>query len=88
MALWMVMTVGLLVSAAWAYRRRQALRPQQQMWPAQQGHPAQTPTVRGVFPSGVGLPMQLGAGPTPLAVHPHARHQLVPRHLGPSDEAL
>ena len=88
MALLMVMTICLLVSAALEYRIRQALQVQQETFPDQNGQPVQTPTMRGIFHYFVGIHVLFGAGVKPLVLHLNAQHQLVLRLLGAAYEAL
>jgi transposase len=55
MALFMVMTICLLVSAALAYRSRTALKEHRATFPDQKGKRIQHPTARWVFPYFVGM---------------------------------
>jgi hypothetical protein len=88
MALLMVMTLCLLVYAALESRMRQALQVQQETFPDQKGPLVQTPTMRWIFHSFVGIHVLLGAGAAPLVLTLNAQHQLVLRLLGVAYEAL
>jgi transposase len=55
MALWMVMTICLLVYAALEYRLRKALKDQEATFPDQKGKRMQNPTARWVFHYFVGI---------------------------------
>jgi transposase len=88
MALLMVMTGCLLVSAALEYRMRQALSAQQETFPDQKGRRGANPTARGVFYAFVGSHVLLGATREPLVLNLQADHQLILRLLGTVYEAL
>ena len=68
MARLMVMTVCLLVYAAWEYRIRQALKAHHATFPAQKGTPVQTPTARWGFHDLVGIPLRSVSGQGPLVL--------------------
>jgi transposase len=88
MALRMVMTVGLLVYAALAYRSRQALGTNQETFADQQGRPVQKPTAQWVFHYCVGIPVLLGVGERPLVLHLKDQHQRLLKLLGAAYEGL
>jgi transposase len=83
MALFMVMTVCLLVYAALESRIRTALRDHGATFPDQQGTPTQTPTARWVFHDCVGIHVRLIPGPwDDRVVHLTEAHQSLLRLLG------
>jgi transposase len=89
MALWMVMTVCLLVYAALESRIRTVLKDQGATFPDQQGQPTQTPTARWVFHDFVGIHVRLIPGQwASLVVHLTEAHQSRLRLLGKPDERL
>ena len=82
MALWMVMTVCVLVSAALEYRIRQALKSHDATFPNQKGQPIQNPTARWVFQYVVGIHLRLIPGQWPLTLNLTEEHQQRLRLLG------
>lgn len=83
MALLMVMTVCLLVSAALASRIRTALKAHGATFPDQKGKPTQTPTARWVFHSFVGIHVLRIPGQwDSLVVNLTEAHQSLLRLLG------
>jgi transposase len=88
MALLMIMTVCLLVYAAWEYRIRQALKAQEATFPDQKGQPVQNPTARWVFHYFVGIHLLLKAGEWPLVLNLTEEHQHLLRLLGTPYEKL
>jgi transposase len=83
MALFMVMTVCLLVYAALEYRIRTALKEHDATFPNQKGNPVQNPTARWVFQYVVGIHVLLIPGQwSPLVVHLTEEHQSLLRLLG------
>jgi hypothetical protein len=78
----MVMTVCLLVYAAWEYRLRTALKARQATFPNHKGQRIQTPTARGVFQSLVGIPLRLMPGAWPLVRNLTETHAHLLRLLG------
>jgi transposase len=89
MALLMVMTVCLLVYAAWESRIRTALKDHGATFPDQKGKPTQTPTARWVFHDFVGIHVWLIPGQWDyLVVHLTEAHQSLLRLLGKPYELL
>jgi transposase len=89
MALFMVMTVCLVVYAALESRIRTALRDHGATFPDQQGQPTQTPTARWVFHDFVGIHVRLIPGQwDDLVVHLTEAHQSLLRLLGKPYELL
>lgn len=88
MALLMVMTVCLLVYAAFEYRIRQALKEQGATFPNQQGQPVQNPTARWVLHYLVGIHLLRLPGQWPLVLHLTEVHQQLLRLLGKPYERL
>jgi transposase len=82
MALFMVMTVCLLVYAALEYRIRQALKDHGATFPNQQGKPVQNPTARWVFHDFVGIHLLLIPQQWPIVVNLTAEHQHLLQLLG------
>ena len=82
MALWMVMTLCLLVDAALESRIRQVLTDQEATFPDQQGKRLQQPTARWVFHDFVGMPLRCQAGQWPMVLTLTADHQPLRRRLG------
>jgi transposase len=83
MALFMVMTVCLLVYAALEYRIRTALKEHGATFPDQKGQPIQNPTARWVFHYFVGIHVLLIPGQwVPLVVNLNEEHQVLLRLLG------
>jgi hypothetical protein len=82
MALLMVMTVCLLVSAAVESRIRQAWKDPDATVPTHTGHPGQNPTARWVFPYVVGIHVLLIPGEGPLVLNRAEAHQRLLRLLG------
>jgi transposase len=83
MALLMVMTVCLLVYAAWEYRIRQELKNHAATFPDHKGKRIQHPTARWVFQYFVGLHMLCQAGQWPMVLNLTEEHQHLLRLLGP-----
>jgi transposase len=75
MALFMVMTVCVLVYAALEYRIRQALKDHEAMFPDQQGKPLQNPTARWVVHDFVGIHLLCQAGQWPIVLNRTEAHQ-------------
>jgi hypothetical protein len=69
MALFMVMTVCLLVYAALEYRIRKALKDHDATFPDQTGKPLQNPTARWVFHYFVGIHVLCQAGQRPIVLN-------------------
>jgi len=82
MALWMVMTVCLLVYAALEYRIRQALQDHNATFPNQHGKPVQNPTARWVFHYFVGIHVLCIPGQWPLVLNLTEEHQRLLQLLG------
>jgi transposase len=82
MALFMVMAVCLLVSAALEYRIRQALNAHEATFPDQQGKRIRHPTARWVWQSFVGIHLLCQAGPWPIVLNLTEAHQHLLRLLG------
>jgi transposase len=82
MALLMVMTVCLLVYAAWEYRIRTALKDPEATFPNQQGKRLQHPTARWVFHDFVGIHLLCQAGQWPIVLNLTAAPQHLLRLLG------
>jgi transposase len=85
MALFMVMTVCLVVYAAFDYRLRKALKDHEATFPDQKGNPIQHPTARGVCHSFVGIHILLIPGHRPLGLNLTEEHQRLLRLLGKPD---
>ena len=81
-ALRMIMTVGLLVYAALAYRMRTALKDHGAPFPDQTGQPPQTPTARWVFPDFVGIHLLCIPQQWPIVINLTEEHQHVLQRLG------
>ena len=80
MALCLVMTVCVLVSAAWVYRIRHARQDPGATFPHQTPHPVQNPTARGVFHDCGGMHLRLIPHHWPIVIHLTEAHQhLLPR---------
>ena len=75
MALFMVMTVCLLVDAALEYRIRQALKDHGATLPNQTGNPVQNPTARWVFHAFVGIHLLRIPQQWPIVVNLTEEHQ-------------
>jgi transposase len=75
MALFMVMTGCLLVSAALEYRIRKVLKDQGRTFPHQKGTPGQNPTARWVFHDFVGIHVRLIPGQWPVVLNLTEEHQ-------------
>ena len=82
MALWMGMTVCLLVYAALEYRIRPALKDHEATFPDQKGKPIQNPTARWVFHSLVGIHLLISPGQWPVVLNLTEDHQRLLRLLG------
>ena len=82
MALLMVMTVCLLVSAALEYRIRHALRVHNATFPEQKGKPVQNPTARWVFHYFVGIHLLSVSGQWPLVLNLTEEHCNLLKLLG------
>jgi hypothetical protein len=82
MALLLVMTVWWLVSAAVAYRIRQARKDHEATVPHQQGKRIQQPTARWVLHDVVGIHLRCQAGQWLIVLHLTAAHQHWLRLLG------
>jgi transposase len=82
MALCMVMTVCLLVYAAWEYRIRQALKEHEATFPDQKGKRIQYPTARWVLHYVVGIHLLCQAGQWPIVLNLTEEHQHWLRLLG------
>ena len=82
MALLMVMTVCLLVSAALEYRMRHARKNHGATFPNQQGIPVQNPTARWVLHYVVGIHVLLIPGQWPLVLNRTEAHQHLLKLLG------
>jgi transposase len=83
MALFMVMTVCVLVYAAGEYRIRTALKEHDATFPHQTGKPVQHPTARWGFQDFVGIHVLLIPGQwSPLVVNLTEEHQSLLRLLG------
>jgi hypothetical protein len=87
-ALVRVMTVCLLVDAAWEDRLRQALNHPAATVPDQQGPRSQQPTARWVLQDVVGRHVRCQAGPWPMVLNRTEAHQHWRRLLGPPDRRL
>jgi hypothetical protein len=83
----MVMTVGVLVDAAWAYRIRQTRKAPQATLPPQQGHPLHKPTARWGFQDCVGIHLLRMPGQGALVLKLHAQPQQLLRPRGHPSEA-
>ena len=82
MALFMVMTVCLLVYAALEYRIRQALSVHEATFPDQKGKRIHNPTARWVLQSFVGIHLWCQAGQWPIVLNLTEEHQHLLRLLG------
>jgi transposase len=82
MALFMVMTVCLLVYAALEYRIRQALKAHEATFPDQKGKRIHNPTARWVFHYFVGIHLLCQAGQWPIVLNLTEEHQNLLRLLG------
>jgi hypothetical protein len=82
MALWMGMTVCLLVDAAVEYRIRRALQEHGAPFPDHTGTRLQTPTARGVFHDFVGLPVLSSPGQGLRILHLSDEHLHLLQLLG------
>lgn len=81
-ALLMVMTIGLLVYAALAYRLRKALTDHDATFPHQKGKPMQHPTARWVFHYFVGIHLLRMPGKGAVVLNLNDEHQKLLRLLG------
>jgi transposase len=82
MALFMVMTVCLLVYAALEYRIRQALNAHEATFPDQKGKRIRNPTARWVLQYFVGIHLLCQAGQWPIVLNLTEEHQHLLRLLG------
>ena len=82
MALLMVMTVCLLVYAAFEYRIRKALKDHDATFPDQKGKPVQNPTARWVFHYFVGIHLLSVSGQWPLVLNLTEEHSNLLKLLG------
>src|SRR5262249_31404395 len=82
MALLMVMTVCLVVYAAWEHRIRTTLREHKATFPDQKGQSIQNPTARWVFQYFVGIHLLLLPGEWPLVRNLTDTHEHLLRLLG------
>lgn len=82
MALWMVMTLCLLVYAALEYRIRTALKEHEATFPDQKGKRIQNPTARWVFHYFVGIHVLYLPQQGPLVLNLTAEHQHLLQLLG------
>jgi hypothetical protein len=76
------MTVWLVGSAAWAYRRRTARKAQAATGPHPQGKRMHQPTARGVLHDVVGMHVRCQAGQWPLVLQLTAAQQPWRRRRG------
>ena len=83
-----VMTVGWLVSAAWADRLRQTRKAPQAPFPTPNGPPVPHPTARGVGQDGVGSHLRRVPGQGAGVLTRQDQHQHLLRRLGRSDDAV
>ena len=88
MALWMVMTVCLLVYAALEYRIRRALKEKEATFPNQKGQRVQNPTARWVFHYFVGIHLLCLPGQWPLVLNLTEEHLYLLQLLGKPYERL
>jgi transposase len=88
MALWMVMTVCLLVYAALESRMRQALQGHDATFPNQQGKRVQNPTARWVLHDFVGIHLLIAPGQWPIVLNLTDEHRNLLQLLGKPDMAL
>jgi transposase len=82
MALFMVMTVCLLVYAALEYRIRQARKAQEATFPDQKGKRMRNPTARWGWQYFVGIHLRRQVGQWPIVLHLTEEHQHLLRLLG------